>query len=34
VAILAVLALLGHWMLGLLLHFTVTLLSNLDTYAR
>jgi flagellar biosynthetic protein FliQ len=34
VAILAILALLGHWMLGLLLHFTVTLLSSLDTYAR
>jgi flagellar biosynthetic protein FliQ len=34
VATLAILALLGHWMLGLLLRFTVTLLSNLDTYAR
>jgi flagellar biosynthetic protein FliQ len=34
VAILAILALLGHWMLSLLLHFTVTLLSSLDTYAR
>jgi flagellar biosynthetic protein FliQ len=34
VAVLAVLALLGHWMLGLLLQFTTTLLSNLGAYAR
>jgi flagellar biosynthetic protein FliQ len=34
VAVLLTLALLGHWMLGQLLGFTVTLLNNLDTYAR
>jgi flagellar biosynthesis protein FliQ len=34
VVILAVLGFLGHWMLGRLVGFTVTLLSNLDTYAR
>jgi flagellar biosynthetic protein FliQ len=34
VVILAVLGLLGHWMLGRLVGFTVSLLSNLDTYAR
>jgi flagellar biosynthetic protein FliQ len=33
-AVLLVLAVLGHWMLGQLLGFTVTLLNNLDTYAR
>jgi flagellar biosynthetic protein FliQ len=33
-AILAVLALLGHFMLNRLIGFTTTLLSNLDTYAR
>jgi flagellar biosynthesis protein FliQ len=34
VVILAVLGFLGHWMLGRLVSFTVTLLSNLDAYAR
>jgi len=34
VVILAVLGLLGHWMLGRMVGFTVSLLSNLDTYAR
>jgi flagellar biosynthesis protein FliQ len=34
VVILAVLGFLGHWMLGRLVGFTVTLLSNLDTYAH
>jgi flagellar biosynthetic protein FliQ len=34
VVILAVLGILGHWMLGRLVGFTVTLFSNLDTYAR
>ena len=34
VAVLLVVALLGHWMLGQLLGFTVTLLNNLDTYAH
>ncbi len=34
IAILAVLALLGHWMLHRLVAFTTTLLGNLDTYAR
>jgi flagellar biosynthesis protein FliQ len=34
VVVLATLALLGHWMLGKLLSFTVALFSNLDTYAR
>jgi len=33
-AILVILALLGHWMLDRLLGFTTTLLSNLDMYAR
>jgi len=33
-AVLLVLAVLGHWMLGQLLSFTVKLLNNLDTYAR
>jgi flagellar biosynthetic protein FliQ len=33
-AIMAVLALLGHWMLGQLVGFTTTLLMNLPTYAR
>ena len=33
-AVLLVLAVLGHWMLGQLLNFTVTLLNNLDTYAH
>ena len=34
VVILAVLGFLGHWMLGRLVGFTVTLFSNLDVYAR
>jgi len=34
VVILAVLGFLGHWMLGRLVGFTVSLLSNLDAYAR
>jgi len=34
VVVLAVLGLLGHWMLGKLLSFTIALFSNLDTYAR
>jgi flagellar biosynthetic protein FliQ len=34
VAIIAVLALLGHWMLGQLVGFTTTVLANLGTYAR
>lgn len=34
VVILAVLGLLGHWMLGRLVGFTVALLNNLDAYAR
>jgi flagellar biosynthetic protein FliQ len=34
VVILAVLGFLGHWMLGRLVGFTVTLFSNLDIYAR
>jgi flagellar biosynthetic protein FliQ len=34
VAILGVLALLGHWMLNRLIGFTVALLSNLDAYVR
>lgn len=34
VAMLVVLALLGHWMLGQLLGFTTALLLNLDAYAR
>ena len=34
VAVLAVLALMGHWMLGQLLGFTTTLLNNLPLYAR
>ncbi|HTY79016.1 MAG TPA: flagellar biosynthesis protein FliQ [Candidatus Bathyarchaeia archaeon] len=34
VVILAVLGLLGHWMLGRLVGFTVSLLGNLDAYAR
>jgi flagellar biosynthetic protein FliQ len=33
-AVLLVLALLGHFMLGELLRFTTTLLNNLDAYAR
>jgi len=33
-AILAVLGLLGHWMLGRLVSFTTMLLTNLDLYAR
>jgi len=33
-AIMAVLALLGHWMLGQLVTFTTTLLLNLPAYAR
>jgi flagellar biosynthesis protein FliQ len=33
-AILGVLALLGHWMLNRLVGFTVTLLSSLDVYVR
>jgi len=33
-AIMAVLALLGHWMLGQLVGFTTTLLLNLGTYAK
>jgi flagellar biosynthetic protein FliQ len=34
IAVLVILALLGHWMLGRLLGFTTTLLTNLDQYAR
>jgi flagellar biosynthetic protein FliQ len=34
VAVLAVLALLGHWMLGHLLTYSVGLLANLNAYAR
>jgi flagellar biosynthesis protein FliQ len=34
IAIAAVLALLGHWMLGQLVGYTVNLLGNLQTYAR
>lgn len=34
VVILAVLGLLGHWMLGRLVGFTVSLLGNLDAYTR
>ncbi len=34
IAVLAVLAVLGHWMLRQLLGFTTGLLSNLDMYAR
>jgi flagellar biosynthetic protein FliQ len=34
IAILAVLALLGHWMLHRLVGFTTTLLGSLDMYAR
>jgi flagellar biosynthetic protein FliQ len=34
VVIFAVLGFLGHWMLGRIVGFTVTLLSNLDAYAR
>jgi flagellar biosynthetic protein FliQ len=33
-AMLGVLALLGHWMLGQLLNFTAALLTNLPSYAR
>ena len=33
-AVAVVLALLGHWMLGRLVGFTVTLLQNLPAYAR
>ncbi len=33
-AIMAVLTLLGHWMLGQLVGFTTTLLLNLGTYAK
>jgi flagellar biosynthetic protein FliQ len=33
-AIMVVLAVLGHWMLGQLVGFTTTLLLNLGTYAR
>jgi flagellar biosynthetic protein FliQ len=34
IAICAVIALLGHWMLTQLVGYTVTLLGNLQTYAR
>jgi flagellar biosynthetic protein FliQ len=34
IAVLAILALLGHWMLARLLGFTTALLMNLDQYAR
>jgi flagellar biosynthetic protein FliQ len=33
-AVLGVIALLGHWMLGQMLGFTATLLTNLPMYAR
>jgi len=33
-AVLAVIAVLGHWMLGQMLGFTATLLASLPTYAR
>ena len=33
-AVIGVLALLGHWMLGQLVAFTTALLTNLPTYAR
>ncbi len=33
-AVLVVLALLGHWMLGRLVGFTVSLLTNLSAYGR
>lgn len=33
-AVLAVIALLGHWMLGQMLGFTAALLTNLPMYAR
>jgi len=34
VALLVVIGFLGHWMLGRLLGYTVTLLSNLNAYAQ
>jgi flagellar biosynthetic protein FliQ len=34
IAVLVILAVLGHWMLDRLLGFTTTLLTNLDQYAR
>jgi len=33
-AVLAVIAVLGHWMLGQMLGFTATLLASLPTYAQ
>ena len=33
-AVLAVIAVLGHWMLGQMLGFTATLLTSLPTYAQ